>query len=1194
MSNTTLAYALQLNPAGFLSGLKEAEARYQDMIKRWPEMASKLELFSAANRDFQNLANQLAEAKHELEAYQQATSQATSPITSLEKLQGVAEAVVKSLSGQLGTQAVILKQSRAELQAYAADSKVLEAAQQSVEQSQSINSARQLASARIARAEQVLNIRSQKDIQREIDLVAAAYGRLARSGEISSAELARAAESAKSKIALLKQEMSNVSATSLPPVASQLRQIGTQVAPGLTAGYITKEASQYAANFEEAMAKVNTQLEGAQTKELPNLTKGVRDLAQSMGVDATQSAYALADIFGSMDFTRPTDSLKVLHQAQIAAKGGFTDVGTSVRVGLGIMNAYGKGTEDLNGIYDILFQTIKDGVTEFPALAQSIGLVLPTAVGAKVPLSELGAAIAVLTNKAYQTPAAITSINGAITQLTAPSKEAKDKLGELGITWNGLAGTIKQITDKHLGIDAIKSIVPDMEGARGVLTLSQHYQELANEVVKMGNVGGVAMEAYGKATDTAKHSGTEFKGAVSELKIEFGDMVNSATPFLNFLTDMLRSFNALPEPIKDAGLALAGMTAAGVAVSGLLNILGVGGLAGVLSKLPTLAVSSSVSAVELGAGLGTVGASAMAAVPLLTAFVAEVVWTSNKLTELYRLWRENQDMQDSVSARKAALDQTIATTKDYANTVVQSSEKLSKASVKEREEYAKKLDQAKAYWQARMEQESARQWDSPEAINAARMNHLYADAITQLKQINDLLAKRDELQGQLNVAEADLASKLAAQKKKQQEADIKAYEESIKYKIHTLQTLTAAEQAYVATSTSLQMEQGKAWVESAKKQVDVVKDALHKQEEAAKQTADKIKQINADLKKKQEAMVTSNMSYSDRLRVIQRRSMSEDDQQKDIAKQTDEKISQSSSLRNKGDYEGAKKAAEDALSLAESIKDNKKAEELAKKAIDQANSTSKADIADTEQQKSDQEAKLAEQNKGIDKLKQQLNDANANVKSVEETLAKLMAADNQIKVDADVEQAKTKVQELKDQIDSIQDKVVTVSVQQKNAAAPDTSLQAQVTKAAAAGASTDDLVKIALSTFDTGGWTGPGGKYQPAGIVHADEFVMRQEVTREPGALALFDRVNRYGLKALQGWRGYASGGIVSRLKQPADLIRNTLDSMPTIQPAHSSGSLRPVNLHLPGQSDPVPLSGSEDAVKQLVAAAKLMNLKRG
>jgi lambda family phage tail tape measure protein len=52
--------------------------------------------------------------------------------------------------------------------------------------------------------------------------------------------------------------------------------------------------------------------------------------------------------------------------------------------------------------------------------------------------------------------------------------------------------------------------------------------------------------------------------------------------------------------------------------------------------------------------------------------------------------------------------------------------------------------------------------------------------------------------------------------------------------------------------------------------------------------------------------------------------------------------------------------------------------------------------------------------------------------------------------------------------------------------------------------------------FDSGGYTGPGGKYEPAGVVHRGEYVFSQE------------SVNRIGVANLERLhRGYANGGFV-------------------------------------------------------------------
>lgn len=79
--------------------------------------------------------------------------------------------------------------------------------------------------------------------------------------------------------------------------------------------------------------------------------------------------------------------------------------------------------------------------------------------------------------------------------------------------------------------------------------------------------------------------------------------------------------------------------------------------------------------------------------------------------------------------------------------------------------------------------------------------------------------------------------------------------------------------------------------------------------------------------------------------------------------------------------------------------------------------------------------------------------------------------------------------------------------------------------------------------FAPGGWTGPGSKYQKAGVVHADEYVQPKHIVNEPGALSFFEQIRRNGfrntisqLQASMASRmaGYAEGGYVSDRALPA------------------------------------------------------------
>ncbi len=56
--------------------------------------------------------------------------------------------------------------------------------------------------------------------------------------------------------------------------------------------------------------------------------------------------------------------------------------------------------------------------------------------------------------------------------------------------------------------------------------------------------------------------------------------------------------------------------------------------------------------------------------------------------------------------------------------------------------------------------------------------------------------------------------------------------------------------------------------------------------------------------------------------------------------------------------------------------------------------------------------------------------------------------------------------------------------------------------------------------FSDGGYTGDGGKFEPKGVVHGGEFVVRKEAVSQPGAREFLERMNA-------NTKGYADGGYV-------------------------------------------------------------------
>ncbi|MCZ2261590.1 phage tail tape measure protein [Isoptericola sp. QY 916] len=82
-------------------------------------------------------------------------------------------------------------------------------------------------------------------------------------------------------------------------------------------------------------------------------------------------------------------------------------------------------------------------------------------------------------------------------------------------------------------------------------------------------------------------------------------------------------------------------------------------------------------------------------------------------------------------------------------------------------------------------------------------------------------------------------------------------------------------------------------------------------------------------------------------------------------------------------------------------------------------------------------------------------------------------------------------------------------------------------------------------TFDSGGFTGPGGKYEPAGIVHRGEWVINQDSSRsiERAAPGLLGALNAQGAGAL-GLGGYAGGGAVGSAQRSLASAERTAAAM--------------------------------------------------
>ncbi len=292
---------------------------------------------------------------------------------------------------------------------------------------------------------------------------------------------------------------------------------------------------------------------------------------------------------------------------------------------------------------------------------------------------------------------------------------------------------------------------------------------------------------------------------------------------------------------------------------------------------------------------------------------------------------------------------------------------------------------------------------------------------------------------------------------------------------------------------------------------EALADALRKASEQSLVDAQKARDQAKDLRT---AATDARGSANDKAQERRNRDLT-DQQRSDLAERDASTLGARATLAagaaqaavREGDLTRATKLAEDAAKLAakaEKAADNILNNDTAASALEEVGRiqekvlNAQADIKDREA--SDLEQRASQQN-------QLLAEAETRIAAIRAELEK------PITLQADIAQAEQQIKTLQSQLEAL------------------TAQEYRAKIALETTGTVPDGATVALPGKSSGGYTGPGGKFQPAGIVHAGEFVLRSEVTNQPGVLEFMTRLNRDGVGAL---RGYATGGLVRNFQQPS------------------------------------------------------------
>tara|TARA_Y100000310_G_scaffold336428_1_gene420949 strand:- start:42 stop:2648 length:2607 start_codon:yes stop_codon:yes gene_type:complete len=334
------------------------------------------------------------------------------------------------------------------------------------------------------------------------------------------------------------------------------------------------------AKFGKGMANIATLIPG-NTARVRELGEGIKELGPVVGkstADLTDGMYQVISAFGD-----GADSMTILDINARAATAGLATTEEAINLTSAVTKGYGDTSATaVTKASDLALLTVRLGQTTFPALAASMGRVIPIASNLGVSQEELHATMATFTGVTGEASEVSTQMRSALQSLMKPTasaaaaiKEAGFESGEALIKEKGFAGAITFLTDaaKKAGVP-LGDMIARVEGQTIALGLAgAQGDDYAKKLAAMGEASGTTAVAFREATTGAGATAFKFeqlKAQASAVAINLGDalipaaigVMSAAEPLVGVFSGIVSAFSALPGPVQTGVVAFLAFAAA--------------------------------------------------------------------------------------------------------------------------------------------------------------------------------------------------------------------------------------------------------------------------------------------------------------------------------------------------------------------------------------------------------------------------------------------------------------------------------------------------------------------------------------------------------------------------------------------------------------------------------------------------------
>lgn len=364
-------------------------------------------------------------------------------------------------------------------------------------------------------------------------------------------------------------ELERLTQQSLSKMGEQWTQFGARMSLAVTAPLMataTQMTWAYA-TFEQSMVRTAAVAQATEA-ELAAMERTARELGATTQFTAQQAAEGMQFLaMAGFDATQTIEAMPGVLQLAASAQ---LDLATAADITTNILTGYGLAIEELARVNDVLVSAMTGSNTNLQQLGEAMKYAGPVASAAGIEFEDAAAALALMGNAGIQASMAGTSLRGAVTRLLNPTGQVRDLIRELGLDIYDTNGNLVSMVEVIAELERAQVSAGDMMALFGQRAgpamqalVDQGSAALAEFVERLRESEGVAERIASMQEDTLAGSLRALRSAYDELALTLaGTAAPALRDMIETVTETVRWFADLPEPVQRTVIAVGGLTAA--------------------------------------------------------------------------------------------------------------------------------------------------------------------------------------------------------------------------------------------------------------------------------------------------------------------------------------------------------------------------------------------------------------------------------------------------------------------------------------------------------------------------------------------------------------------------------------------------------------------------------------------------------